>query len=152
MIYEPQDFFWKATVQELDHEEVALDIHHIFPKTWCEGRSIKPAVFNAIINKTPISYKANRMIGGKAPSVYLSSIQSHKQVGLSDEAMNDIILSHCIDPEPFRADDFDQFYEHRRESLLRIVEQAMGKVIEREIVEETWDDREDEPRFMEDRE
>lgn len=144
-----QDFFWKATVQELDHEEVALDIHHIFPKTWCEGRSIKPAVFNAIINKTPISYKANRMIGGKAPSVYLSSIQSHKQVGLSDEAMNDIILSHCIDPEPFRADDFDQFYEHRRESLLRIVEQAMGKVIEREIVEETWDDREDEPRFME---
>jgi len=138
-----QDFFWKATVQKLDHEEVAIDIHHIFPKTWCERRGIKPAVFNAIINKTPISYKANRMIGGNAPSDYLSSIQSHKHVGLSDEAMNDIIASHCIDPETLRANDFDQFYEHRRESLLRIVEQVMGKEIDREVVEETGDDRED---------
>ena len=50
-----QDFFWKVSIQELDHEEVALDIHHIFPKAWCEQQGIKPAVFNAIINKTPIS-------------------------------------------------------------------------------------------------
>ncbi len=36
-----RDFFWKATVQELDLEEVALDIHNIFPKDWCEKRGIK---------------------------------------------------------------------------------------------------------------
>lgn len=145
-----QDFFWKATVRELDHEELAIDIHHIFPKAWCEGQGIKPAVFNAIINKTPISYKANRMIGGKAPSAYLSSLQTHPQVGLGDEAMNNILISHCIDPDALRADDFDQFYETRRESLLLIVEQAMGKAIEREGVEDAWGDREDEPELMED--
>lgn len=144
-----QDFFWKATVQELDHEELAIDIHHIFPKTWCEGQGIKPAVFNAIINKTPISYKANRMIGGKAPSAYLASLQSHQQVGLSDEAMNDIIVTHRIDPDSLRADDFDRFYETRRESLLHIVEQAMGKAIKRDVVEDDWDDREDETELME---
>lgn len=27
-----QDFFWKAGIQELDAEEMALDIHHIFPR------------------------------------------------------------------------------------------------------------------------
>jgi hypothetical protein len=127
------DFFWKATIQELDHEEVALDIHHIFPKAWCEERKIKPAVFNAIINKTPISYKANRMIGGKAPSNYLTAIQTHVQVGLNDTVMDTILQSHLIDPASMRTDDFNLFYERRQDSLLNIVEKAMGKVIERGV-------------------
>lgn len=127
------DFFWKATIQELDHEEVAIDIHHIFPKAWCEEKKIKPAVFNSIINKTPISYKANRMIGGKAPSSYLSSIQTHKQVGLDDAAMDVILSSHFINPAALRADDFNRFYEQRQESLLAIVERAMGKTIDRSM-------------------
>ena len=142
-----KDFFWKATIQELDHEEVALDIHHIFPRTWCEGHGIKPSVFNAIINKTPISYKANRMIGGKAPSSYLASIQAHKQVGLGDNAMDAILGSHRIDPDALRADNFEAFFEHRKESLLAIVEQAMGKSIEREVEDQAWDELDDEPQL-----
>lgn len=126
-----RDFFWKATIQELDHEEVALDIHHIFPKVWCEGKKIKPNTFNSIINKTPISYKANRMIGGRAPSAYLSAIQTHKQVGLSDQGMNAILASHYIDPKTLRADDFESFFEARKETLLALVEQAIGKPIDR---------------------
>lgn len=142
------DFFWKATIQELDHEEVVLDIHHIFPKVWCEQKGIKPAVFNAIVNKTPISYKANRMIGGKAPYNYLASIQSHKQVGLDDEAMNAILESHRIDPESLRVDDFYRFYERRKESLLEIVEQAMGKAVEREATDHIGDEPEGERQLM----
>lgn len=124
-----KDFFWKESVQALDHEEVALDIHHIFPKDWCEKQGIKPGVFNAIINKTPISYKANRMIGGKAPSSYLEALRSHSQVGLSDEEMNAILDSHLIDPTTMRADDFDGFYAHRQQQLLARIEQVMGKAI-----------------------
>ena len=142
------DFFWKATIQELDHEEVALDIHHIFPKDWCEKQGIKPAVFNAIINKTPISYKANRMIGAKAPSSYLLSLQTHKQVKLDDEAMNAILQSHRIDPATLRADDFKRFYELRQESLLSIVENAMGKSAVRDAVEEIGDEPEDELQLI----
>ena len=124
-----KDFFWRATIQELDHEEVALDIHHIFPKAWCEEQGIKPSVFNSIINKTPISYKANRMIGRKAPSNYLSAIQKHKQVGLDDGAMNNILLSHLIDPESLRGDSFNVFYSRRKGELLAIIGHAMGKSI-----------------------
>ena len=143
------DFFWKATIQELDHEEVAIDIHHIFPKAWCEEKKIKPAVFNSIINKTPISYKANRMIGGKAPSSYLASIQAHKQVGLDDPAMNAILSSHSIDPASLRADDFNKFYERRQESLLEIVERAMGKTIDRGMSADSNDDMDSEAQMME---
>lgn len=141
-----KDFFWKATIQELDHEEVALDIHHIFPKAWCEDAThgIKPAMYNSIVNKTPISYKANRMIGGKAPSAYLAAIQSHKQVGLDNAAMDAILTSHRIDPAHLRANDFQAFYQRRQNALLALVEQAMGKVIERGM-DETTDDLEDYP-------
>lgn len=126
-----RDFFWKATIQELDHEEVPLDIHHIFPKAWCEAKAIKPALFNAILNKTPISYKANRMIGGRAPSAYLVAIQTHKQVKLDDVAMDGILASHHIRAEALRSDDFESFIQARKESLLDLVEKAMSKPIDR---------------------
>lgn len=122
-----KDFFWKASIQELDHEDVALDIHHIFPRAWCEDEGINSNTFNSIVNKTPISYKANRMIGRKAPSDYLTAIQNHTQVGLTDGAMDEIIASHCIPVEPLRTDDFAAFYEARKSELLKIVERAMGK-------------------------
>ena len=124
-----RDFFWKATIQELDFEEVALDIHHIFPKAWCEERGIKPAIFNSILNKTPISYKANRMIGGRAPSAYLVAIQGHRQVGLSDDQMNHILDTHLIDPQYLRADDFEAFCRAREKRLLEMIERAMGKSV-----------------------
>jgi hypothetical protein len=32
-----------------------VDIHHLFPQEWCKQHGIKPAVFDSIINKTPLS-------------------------------------------------------------------------------------------------
>lgn len=122
-----EDFFWKAKIEELDQEDIALDIHHIFPQDWCEKQGIKRATYNAIVNKTPISYKANRMIGGSAPSAYLLKLQNHKQVQLCDEAMDTLLSSHCIDARTLRIDDFDAFYRARKAALLGLVEQAMGK-------------------------
>jgi len=122
-----EDFFWKGNIQALDNQGVELDIHHIFPRTWCEQQKIPAKVYDCIINKTPISYKANRMIGGDAPSIYLQRVQQHKQVQIEDEAMNAIVEGHCIPSETLRADDFDAFYQQRRARLLQIIEKAMGK-------------------------
>jgi hypothetical protein len=122
-----RDFFWKATIKQLEDEDIALDVHHIFPKAWCEDNKIKPNIYNAIVNKSPISYKANRMIGRKAPSEYLESIQKHKQVALDDASMDDILMSHRIPAEALRVDDFDAFYAGRKSELLKLVESAMGK-------------------------
>mgnify|MGYP003151355543 FL=1 len=121
------DFFWKGRIQDLDKQEVALDIHHIFPRAWCEANSIPPKVYDSIINKTPISYKANRMIGGDAPSAYLSKLQNLEQVQLDDNGMNAILRGHCIPTEALRSDDFHSFFEERKGLLIGLIEKAIGK-------------------------
>lgn len=124
-----QDWYFKSTVDKLDHDDMmSLDIHHIFPEDWCKKRGLKPAVFNTIINKTPISYKANRKIGGHAPSLYLAKLQAEKLVGLDAAAMDALLETHQVPARYLRADDFDGFYQARKALLLRLVEQAMGKV------------------------
>jgi len=122
-----RDFFWKANIRDLEADEVALDIHHIFPRDWCDKQGIAPRVYDSIINKTPISYKANRMIGGAAPSQYLSKLQEHTQVQLDDAGMNELLASHYIPVEALRADDFTAFYEQRQKALLQLIEKTIGK-------------------------
>lgn len=123
-----RDWYFKDAVDKLDHDEkMSLDIHHIFPEKWCKDRPIPPKVFNSIINKTAISYRANRKIGGDAPSRYLPKLQADKLVNLSDEAMDAVLQSHQVPAQLLRTDDFEGFYKARKALLLRLVEQAMGK-------------------------
>lgn len=141
------DLFWKGTISELDTEDVALDIHHIFPQDWCEKQGISRKQYNTVVNKTPLSYKANRMIGGVAPSVYLSKLQKHDQVKIDDAAMDDILKTHAIAPRLLRSDDFHGFYANRKQALLSLIGNAMGKPIQQAegnstIVAATEDDEE----------
>ena len=143
-----KDFFWKSTIRDLDEtdwEENKLDIHHIFPKKWCEGKGIPSSRYNSILNKTPISYKANRMIGGQAPSAYLNQLQTHKAVQLDNAGMDTILLTHCINSLALRQDNFDEFVAARKRSLLTKIEAVMGKtiVLSDEAVPEDEADEED---------
>lgn len=123
-----QDWYFKSTVDKLDHDDMmSLDVHHIFPQDWCKKNGIKPAVFDSIVNKTPISYKANRKIGGAAPSAYLAKLQADKFVALDEAAMDALLQTHQIPAQFLRADDFGGFYQARKALLLQLIEQAMGK-------------------------
>lgn len=122
-----QDFFWKAGIQELDAQGISLDIHHIFPRKWCEAQGIRPKDHDHIINKTPISYKANRKVGGDAPSRYLRRLQDDPQVQIGDEAMDAILASHCVPADRLRSDDFEGFIAERGRLLLNLIGKAMGK-------------------------
>lgn len=140
-----RDFFWKTTIRELsvkDWHEYRLDIHHVFPKQWCKAQGIPSSRYNSILNKTPISYKANRMIGGKAPSEYLQQLQTHEHVQLDDADMDAILATHSINPHTLRVNDFDAFMHDRRQQLLKKIEAAMGKsiVVSDEPVAEDLDD------------
>ncbi len=104
-----------------------MDIHHIFPKRWCEKNKIPPSKFNAIVNKTPISAASNRAIGGDAPSVYLKRIEEkHK---LNSSQLDDILRTHLIDPVHLRNDDFEGFYQARKAVLAKLIEAATGKPV-----------------------
>ncbi|BAZ19244.1 hypothetical protein NIES4073_01140 (plasmid) [Kalymmatonema gypsitolerans NIES-4073] len=127
-----QDFFWKSTIRDLDEtdwEERRLDIHHIFPKSWCDKQGIPASRYNSILNKTPISFKANRMIGGKAPSEYLVQLQNHDSIQLDDAGMNAILATHQIDAITLRQDDFESFMASRQRMILAKIETVMGKPV-----------------------
>jgi hypothetical protein len=125
-----QDF---RSGQKFDHTVFFgenVDIHHIFPKDWCKKNNIKPAVYDSIINKTPLSYRTNRILSGLAPSEYLDRLQKGNETtpSIDPERLNAYIESHLIDPKLLRTDRFDDFMEDRQKQLLALIEQAMGKI------------------------
>src|SRR5437660_8686935 len=80
-----QDF---RSGQKFDHTVFFgenVDIHHVFPQDWCKKSGIKPQVYDSIINKTPLSYRTNRIIGGVAPSEYLAKLEKGNQATPSIE-------------------------------------------------------------------
>lgn len=124
-----QDF---RSGQRFDHTVFfgeRVDIHHIFPKEWCRQQGIKPDVFDSIINKTPLSYRTNRIIGGVSPSSYIAKLESGNGSNppISAENLDNYLKSHLINPKLLRSDNFEAFMEERQRHLLELIEKAMGK-------------------------
>ena len=119
-----------------------VDIHHIFPQDWCKKNKIKPDVFDSIINKTPLSYRTNRIIGGVAPSEYLAKLQRGDATTppIEPGSLDAYLSSHLIDPSLLRADQFDAFMADRQGRLLALIEQATGKPAYIGEVQEEGDD------------
>ena len=119
-----------------------VDIHHIFPKDWCKKHGIKADVFDSIINKTPISYRTNRTIGGLAPSEYIAKLERGNETTppMDSETLDKHLASHLMDPSLLRADDFDAFMVDRQKRLLALIEGATGREIYTGIVQEEGED------------
>ena len=73
-----KDFRTGQTFDQTVFFDEDVDIHHIFPQDWCGRQSIEPKVYDSIINKTPLSYRTNRRIGGVAPSGRLPPDALHR--------------------------------------------------------------------------
>jgi hypothetical protein len=126
-----QDF---RSGQKFDHAVFFgenVDIHHIFPQDWCKKQKppIEHAAFDSIINKTPLSYRTNRIIGGVAPSEYLAKLEcgNSETPPIAGDKLDSYLQSHLIDPTLLRADTFAAFMEDRQKRLLKLIELAMGK-------------------------
>lgn len=124
-----QDF---VSGQNFDHTvffDENVDIHHIFPRAWCEKNGIEPERYDSIINKTPLSARTNRILGGAAPSHYLGRLEKGAEGAppIAPERLDGFLESHLIDPALLRADDFDRFFAARREALLGLIENATGQ-------------------------
>ena len=105
-----------------------IDIHHIFPKDYClkESLGLQDSKWNSVVNKTPLSAKSNRMIGGSSPSMYLSKIEKN----MTNASSLDLNLkSHLISVEDIRSNNFDAYFIKRAKSILELISNAMGKEI-----------------------
>jgi len=126
-----QDF---RSGQKFDHTVFFgenVDIHHIFPQDWCKKKGIKPAIYDSIINKTPLSFRTNRTIGGVAPSEYLAKLEGGgaQTPAIEPERLDAYLRTHLINPEILRRDDFDAFMADRQRLLLGLIEGATGKPV-----------------------
>src|SRR5690606_17448375 len=102
-----------------------VDIHHIFPQDWCKKQGIKPSAYDSIINKTPLSFRTNRIIGGTAPSEYLAKLErdDKQSPSIERDRMDTYLRSHLIDPDILRTNDFDTFMKDRQQRLLTLIEE-----------------------------
>jgi hypothetical protein len=129
------DFRTGETATDQNYFEQAVDIHHVFPKKWCSERRPKPVpadLLDSIVNKTPLTARTNRIIGGQAPSAYLRTLREKE--GITDAAEERNLTSHLIDAGTMHEDDFEAFFEARQRALLERIGRVMGKQL---IVEDS---------------
>ena len=87
------------------------EYHHLFPKALLEAQGkTRRQIFSAL-NCAMITWRTNRTIGAKPPSVYVH--ERAQEVNLRDEDVDSRLLTHGISPKALRSDDFELFVTSR---------------------------------------
>lgn len=133
-----RDWMEDKALDKPQYVDLAVDIHHVFPQKWCVDHEIDPERRESIVNKTAISARTNRVIGGVSPSGYLEAIEARAQIPAS--RLDELLGGHLIDAAHLRSDDFDGYFDARREALCRLVESATGKAVQRDVAEGSLDE------------
>jgi len=123
-----RDFISGDAIELTTYFDEAIDIHHIFPKAYCEKMGYRKNLWNSIVNKTPLSSRTNRMLGGYKPSTYIHRIE--KQEHVDPTRLDKIFESHLINNNHIRSDNFQDFMVERASNLLDLIEKETGKNIE----------------------
>jgi hypothetical protein len=79
-----REFLTDQPMSFATYEEEKIDIHHIFPKIWCQANKIEAKRMDCIVNKTAISARTNRIIGGAPPAKYLGAASSCVEASIQD--------------------------------------------------------------------
>lgn len=109
--------------------EDGVDIYHIFPQRWCKTNGIPGEHADSIVNKTAIDAHTGRRMGGSPPSGYLSRLE--RLEGIDPFELDEFVRSHDIDASLLRQDDFAGFFSARFERLIKQIEEATGKAVNR---------------------
>ena len=129
-----KDFVSGSPMDFAAYQNENIDIHHIFPKKYCQDQKIDKIRWQSVVNKTPISGKTNKIIGGAAPSKYRNKMLQAGQI--DEKTLDSCFKSHWIDPESIKTDDFDQFFTLRAIQILNAIENATrSKIVGRDSEE-----------------
>lgn len=120
------DFINGDAVAHTQGFALPVEIHHVYPRAWCKKQGKDKKIWNSVVNKTPLTSKTNRTLGGKAPSEYVKKILGNK---LTRARLDGFLETHFIDPDKLISDDFGQFIRDRAIKLLNHIEAKMGKSI-----------------------
>jgi len=120
-----KDFISGEDMKDAKFWDNNIDIHHIFPRSFCEKNNVDPKKADSVVNKTMLSSKSNHIIGGAAPSKYLEKLVNGNSIGYAD--LQEILNAHGINSEYIYRNDFDKFFEYRSEFLMNLITKAMKK-------------------------
>lgn len=126
-----RDWMEDKALDMVQYVDLQVDIHHVFPQKWCNNNGIDDEHRESIVNKTTISARTNRTIGGAAPSSYIKVIEQRAQIETSK--LDELLSSHLVPSDALRSDDFYGYFTNRREALCQLVEAAIGKSVQRDI-------------------
>ena len=129
-----KDWAQDAIIDHASYTALQVDIHHVFPRAWCDKHGIDADRRESVVNKTPLSKRTNQVIGGASPADYMTKLETVS--GLATAALDQVVHRHAIDPVTLRRADFDAYFTHRTAALVSIVEEAMGKRVFRETAPE----------------
>lgn len=129
-----RDFRGGQAFDQMIFFDEGVDIHHIFPKAWCEAQYLPQDLYDSVVNKTPLGYRTNRIIGGVAPSRYLKKLEEGRMTPdgqivdppIQPAVLDSYLESHCIPADRLRADDFHGFIAGRQKALLALVGGVTG--------------------------
>ena len=102
----------------------SIEIHHVFPKKYCEIQKLPKERYDNVANRTPIMKRTNKILGDNPPSFYLGKIE--EKLNLSGAELDEILERHFIAPALCRADDFNAFLVDRAKKILDAVEERIG--------------------------
>jgi len=131
MAQDAKDWIYNQSFDKAHYLKLQVDIHHIFPKAWCEKNGVSWTERESVVNKTPLGKRTNILLSGNAPSVYHAKIQ--KEIKASDDVIDALVGAHQIDPDLLWSDDFTGFFRARRAALCDLVEAAIGKTVPRDV-------------------
>ena len=122
-----QDWVYDQDITMASHHSLAVDIHHVFPKKWCRDHKIDDLRRESIVNKTAIAASTNQFIKAKAPSKYVPQLITKAET--TEDELRQRLDQHHVDFDALASDDFDTYFDLRRQRLLDLIGEAMGKTI-----------------------
>lgn len=139
-----KDWLSGSKISAITYFDESIDVHHIFPVDWCKKNKKRRRKYNSILNKTPLSARTNRIIGGEAPSIYI--VKLSKKAEVSEKTILSSIETHKVDISNLKNDDFEKHLESRAVALLEQIKRVMSK----EVVESQVDVIDDSDDFEDD--
>ena len=126
-----RDWMEDKALDKVQYVNLAVDIHHIFPQKWCDENGIDDEHRESIVNKTAICARTNRTIGGVGTVVVPAAIEKKAQI--PPASSTSCSRAHLVPAELLRADDFEPSSSRAASALCQLIEQAMGKAVQRDI-------------------
>ncbi len=123
------DFLSGQALDQTVFFDETVDIHHIFPKAWCISQNLPAAIYDSVVNKTPLAGRTNKIIGGVAPSIYLDKLEKGKidaagqiiESAIDKPVLAEHLKTHCIPVKELYSNDFNGFIQARQKLLLALV-------------------------------